>query len=193
MKKITKYLIIPLFSLFAFFLLFNTNVSAEMSGGVVVDPGDSSGDISVNPPISGEELFQTCHDYITTNIISAESLTEALNGKIYSTFTQEDCMEMINIASKREVIKNELNIVDVNEITKNGITYSFIDNVLTVNGTSTNGFGIVFFLSETLVLNETYTFSKTSNSNLITGTYFTLWNDGDTNLQINVFSNTDTK
>lgn len=89
------------------FMFSSTRASAEFVGGEI--PGDNSGDITVNPPpIQGEELYEQCHTYITTNIISAESLSEALNGRIYADFTQEDCMEMINIASKREVIKNLL-------------------------------------------------------------------------------------
>lgn len=131
MKKITKYLIIPLFSLFAFFLFFNIKASAT---GVLV-PDDGSGDVSVVPPISGEELYEQCHTYITTNIISAESLTEALNGKIYGNFTQEDCMEMINIASKREVIKN---LFDINNCEWSNQAY-FENDMLYVISTGGNG------------------------------------------------------
>lgn len=139
MKKITKYLIIPLFSLFVFFFMFNTaNVSAAVSGGDVVDPGDNAGGAFI-PGTSEEELelYEQCTDYITTNIISAESLTEALNGKIYGNFTQEDCMEMINIASKREVIKNVFN----------------------QNEYVTDGFSLAFDISN-LEIGQTYTFSS---------------------------------
>lgn len=191
MKKTFKYIFIVIALLFAFSLFTNTKANALIDDSF--DNGDYDGGFIIpDDNYSSEELYQACHSYITTNIINAESLTEALNGKKYSNFTQEDCMEMINIASKREVIKNELDLIDVNETIINGITYSLIDNVFTINGTSTEGFGIVFFLSETLVLSETYTFSKISNFNLKNGTYFTLWNDGDTDLQINAFANTDT-
>lgn len=176
MKKITKYLIIPLFSIFAFFLLFNTNVSAEMSGGVVVDPGNGSGDMSVNPPISGEELYEQCHTYITTNIISAESLTEALNGKIYGNFTQEDCMEMINIASKREVIKNLINLPNISRTERN-LNYTIQNGVITLNGTANSEGNVILInnLGLELKANTTYSFKgfvENINDSVIGTTFY---------------------
>ena len=149
MKKITKYLIIPLFSIFAFFLLFNTNVSAAIADGgstgndnVVVLPDDGifepcvseDGCILTDEAVEQVNLYEECHTYITTNIISNESLVEALNGKIYTTFTQEDCMEMINIASKREVIKNELNLNKAASNTAYLTSYSYENETLSIIG-----------------------------------------------------------
>ena len=130
-------------------------------------------------------LYEECHTYITTNIISNESLLEALNGKIYTTFTQEDCMEMIDIASKREVIKNMLNFYDYEESTAVGMTYSFKNNVLTLNGTTTGVFTKRINLVTNLSLDGVYTLTGT-NSNISNNSFFTL-NVGETDstLQLN--------
>lgn len=180
MKKIAKYLIIPLFSIFAFFLLFNTNVSAtgvlvpdDGSGGTTLVPGYD--DITANPPISGEELYEQCHTYITTNIISAESLAEALGDKIYTSFTQEDCMEMINIASKREVIKNLFNFSKLS-VRNSTVDY---DNE-TVSVTQYNGNAATVQLKDlaNVEVGQTYVLSATTTSTnkfvYLTGTN-TLW------------------
>lgn len=173
MKKITKYLIIPLFSLFAFFLLFNTNVSAI---GVLI-PDDGSGDITANPSIPGEELYNQCHTYITTNIISAESLTEALNGKIYGNFTQEDCMEMINIASKREVIKNMFNINSVSDRHSNVYTEVLEDGTIIIHSSVNDGISRISYLVN-VEIGKTYTFSlenvemtRTNSPNFMISSY----------------------
>ena len=144
------------------FMFSSVKANAATIGGEI--PGD------VNDPGTSEEanLYEQCHTYITTNIISAESLTEALNGKIYADFTQEDCMEMINIASKREVIKNVLNLSSVSS-SNNGISYKVEENII-LNGTAAGSASIYF--NNLNIVSETYTVSIQNITGSFTGNYY---------------------
>lgn len=144
------------------FMFSSVKANAATIGGEI--PGD------VNDPGTSEEtnLYEQCHTYITTNIISAESLTEALNGKIYGNFTQEDCMEMINIASKREVIKNLVNLQDRSTILYEGINYGYFNQVLILNGTSTGSPQLGQTLNP-IELNGDYTFTVIFEGSFVSG------------------------
>ncbi len=79
---------------------------------------------------------------------------------------------------------NELDFSDVEEIIYRGLTYSFKDNVLTLNGTTEGIVDRVFYLNSQVNANGNYVFSG-NNSNISSGSYFTLSTGTDTPLQLN--------
>lgn len=174
------------------FMFSSTKINAAISSGgstgndnTVVLPDDGifepciseTGCNLTDEAVEQVNLYNECHTYITTNIISNESLLEALNGKIYTTFTQEDCMEMINIASKREVIKN---MFDVNKTSSwHGNVYIELleGGTILIHSSVNSGLSRISYLINVEV-GKTYTFSlenvemtRTNSPNLMVSSH----------------------